>query len=121
MQQSWFGQAKPVMGVGKAALLPCSKGNMHELVNAVFLALQSSLNCRWYVLYSPNAKRSVNHKHVQRKTTRRWFCNRPPNISSSACAAMLDAEGTEVYRQYWICSTPVSHQANPPQVVNEQC
>ena len=60
MQQVWVGQAKPVMGVGKAALLPCSKGK-HELVNAVFLALQSSLDCRWCMLYSPNAKSNVNH------------------------------------------------------------
>jgi hypothetical protein len=50
MQQVQFGQAKPVMGVDKVAPSSCSKGNMRELVNADLLALQSSLDCRWYML-----------------------------------------------------------------------
>ena len=76
MQQVWGGQAKPVMGVGKAAPLPCSKGNMHELVNAVFLALW----CR------------------ERQQQGAGVCNRPPTVDVAACAAVLDDEGTEAYR-----------------------
>ncbi len=59
MQQVWVGQAKPVLGIGKAAPLPCSKGKMHEPVNTSVLALQSGLDCRWCMLYRPNAEMSM--------------------------------------------------------------
>lgn len=59
MQQVKIGQAKPVMGISKAAPAPRSKGKMREPVNTSILALQSGINRRWYVLYRPNAKVSV--------------------------------------------------------------